>query len=253
MDFDYGTQYNYDPSSQCDPQPQTKDSNVIELEIIFKDSSSSTKTNKELIKYFKNNLDSLNRSGIKFIWRISNQEEQKIYKQRGIKNLPALVISDNQIKYGAQNIIREIGTFINQRKKLIGDPAVLGDGMAHVSDEALYEYQKRLIGTEKDTDRDNPDDSVPDFRSREMDMMRRRKAAGMFHGETQATSDNDDQDYDPYRVQTGGRNDNIPMRNDPSYSLQKLRNIPGTDSHDADLLQMHLDKMDPSITSMDYI
>jgi hypothetical protein len=49
------------------------------------------------------------------------------------------------------------------------------------------------------------------------------------------------------------RQDNIPMRDDPSESLQKLRNKGGADSRDLDLMQMHLDKMETSGgTSMDY-
>jgi len=89
-----------------------------------------------------------------------------------------------------------------------------------------------------------------------MEMMRRRKLAGMFVDDEKQNDhggeNNRYNEYDPYRVDVGDRPNNIPMRGDPSSSLQKIKHQPGVDTFDIDLMQKHLDKMDPS-TSLDYI
>lgn len=224
------------------------ETNVAKLEVIFKDSESSIKPNKELIQFFKNNIDTLNKDNIKFIMRIVSQDEQKLYKQRGIKSLPALIIPNGNIFYGVREIIKEIGNFANQRKKLKTNMYQLANGMAEVSEEALYEFQRRAIGSAKDEDNPDIGDNAPDFRSKEMEMMRRRQRAGMHTNLESAPAPNGD----PYKVNLNSNDaDNIPMKISPSDSLQRMRRQEGVSAADADLLQMQLDKMD-GLGSMDY-
>ncbi len=230
-----------------------------ELEIIFDDTSSSLKFNKELINYFKNNLDTLNRSGIKFMWRIATKEEYPLYKERGIKHYPAIIIPPKITKYGVKDIIKEISAYNNRRKEMLGPTSSLTNGMAEVSDEALYEYQRRAIGKAGDDDADPRDGFDLSYRRRQSDMLRRRQAAGM---ECPMDEGNRSRDVganldigmggddmglgdDPYKVNiSGDRPDNLnPMRIDPSDSLDRLRRTGNTDSQDIELMQMQLNKM----------
>lgn len=239
-----------------------------ELEIIFDDTSSSTKFNKELVNYFKNNLDTLNRSGVKFMWRIATKEERSIYKERGIKHYPAAIIPPKITKYGVKDIIKEISVYVNQRKQVLNTTTSLSDGTALVSDDALYEYQKRMIGKAGDDEDADPRDGFDThYRRRQTEMMRRRNAAGMESpdGNNQGTGVNldigmgDDMGIgagdDQYKVRIPGnrRPDNInPMRIDPSDSLNRLRSQGGADAQDLDLMQIQLEKLDPSSGGMDY-
>jgi hypothetical protein len=239
-------------------------SSSTELEIIFDDTNSSTKFNQELINYFKNNLDGLNRSGVKFIWRIATKDEYPLYKERGIKHYPAVIVPPKTTKYGVKDIIREINNYINQRKKMSGTAASLTNGMSDVSDEALYEYQRHAIGNAGDDDTDPRDGFDANFRRRQVEMERRRKAAGMESPNNDNNQGNmadldigmgDDDKYN-VKLPQGGRPDNLnPMRIDPSDSLQRLRRQGGGAevAQDIDLMQMHLDKMGgDGMSSIDY-
>ncbi len=216
-------------------------SNMARLEIIFKDSDSSEKCNKELITFLKNNIDALNRDNIGFNMQIVTQDEQKNYKSRGITSLPALISPDGRIKYGVREIIREIGNFASNRKKLMSNMSNIGNGMAMVSDEALFEYQKKLIGTEKDGD--NPeynDDYSSSIRAKEQELMRRRQMAGMSSGNIPQSNGDD-----PYRVNLGKRDSDVPMNINPSDSLDRIRGDSNIESMDYDLMKKHLDKESP--------
>jgi hypothetical protein len=216
---------------------ESSNKSVTELEIIFDDTEISSKYNKELINYFKNNLDILNRSGLFFIWKIATKDEYPMYKERGIKHYPALILPPNIMKYGVKDIIKEISVFINKRKKVVGN---LNNGMMNVSDEALYEYQKRALGKAGDDDVDPQDGFDSSYRKKQSEMVKRRQMAGMEIPEAQSSNN--------YKVNIP--NDNLDV--DPSTSLQRLKGQAGTDSSDIDLMQMQLDKMDTSLGSMDY-
>lgn len=233
------------------PQANDMRRRVARLEIIFKDSDSSEKCNKELIAFLKNNIDALNRDNIGFVMQIVTQEEQKNYKSRGITSLPALVSPDGKVKYGVREIIRGIGDFTNHKKKLTSSMSNIGNGMTMVSDDALYEYQKKLIGTEKDGDNpEHGDDYSSSLRAKEQEMARRRQMAGMGSpmsgvDSTAPTRDND------YRVDLGKQDRNVPMNLNPADSLDRLKTGSGMESMDYDLMKKHLDKESP-FGSMDY-
>lgn len=224
---------------------------MTELEVIFDDTEASTKYNKELIHYFKNNLDTLNRSGVRFKWRIAVKEEYPMYKEQGIKHFPAIIIPPKKMRYGVKEIIKEIGIFVNQKKRVTGSMSAIHNGTAEVSDEALYEFQKRAIGKAGDDDEERRDSFDIDYRKRQTDMLQRRQSAGMASSFDASASDGGGggarknmfaNDYQINLPQD--RQDNVPMRDDPSDSLQKLRNRGDADARDIDLMQMHLDKME---------
>lgn len=233
---------------------------MTELEVIFDDTDASTKYNKELIHYFKNNLDSLNRAGVRFKWRIAIKEEYPLYKEQGIKHFPAIIIPPKKMRYGVKEIIKEIGIFINQRKRVAGSMSAIHNGTAEVSDEALYEFQKRAIGRADDDEDERRESFDVDYRKRQTEMLQRRQSAGMassFEGGSISDSGSGKKNMfaNDYQVNLPqDRQDNIPMRDDPSDSLQKLRSRGDTDSRDIDLMQMHLDKMETggTGTNMDY-
>ena len=239
---------------------------MAELEVIFDDTEASIPHNKELIRYFKNNLDNLNRAGLRFKWRIAIKEEYPMYKEQGIKHFPAMIMPPKKLRYGVKEIIKEIGIFINQRKRLVGTASTIHNGMAEVSDEALYEYQKRAIGRAEDDEEERTENFDMSYRKRQTDMLQRRQSAGMASkfdangeeidnlGGGGGTSLKRNMFAADYQLNVPkDRQDNIPMRDDPSESLQKLRNKGGADSRDIDLMQMHLDKMETSGgSSMDY-
>lgn len=241
---------------------------ITELEIIFDDTFSSSKFNKELVNYFKNNLDTLNRSGVKFMWRIATKEERPLYKERGIKHYPAAIIPQKSTKYGVKDIIKEISIYVNKRKQMSNTSTSLSDGFSSVSEEALHEFQLKAIGKPGDDDSDPRDGFDSHYRRKQSEMMRRRTAAGMESpdsdtpGQGSGRQDNDlnltiGKGNDPYsvRLPSSGRPDNLhPMRIDPSDSLQRLRSQGGADTQDLDLMQAQLDKLDSSLGSsgMDY-
>ena len=226
----------------------TETNNLTKLQIIFDNSSSSTKYNKKLVNYFKNNLDLLNRSGIIFIWSIATKEEYKFYQEKGIKHFPVLIIPPNSFYYGVDDIVKEISNFSNRRKKMVNEHSSIKNGMSSVSDEALYEYQRNAIGNAGDDEADPRDGFDNTFRKRQRDMLKRRQNAGM-----ESPLNNISSTDSSYSVKfSNERQDNVnPMNLDPSDSLQRLRNQSGNDTGDIDLMQMQLDKMDSSI-SMDY-
>jgi hypothetical protein len=230
-------------------QPDKNKVQSTEIEIIFNDTSASEKHNKELVKYFKNNLDTLNKYGIKFVWRIATKEEYPLYKQRGIINYPAVVIPPKQVIFGVNNILKGIAAYINKRKEYSTSLSSLSNGLSAVSDEALYEYQRRAIRQGGDDEPDSRDNFDSDFRRKQSEMARRRKAAGM------AVSDQTDNGGGGMNTDLTigmnddelgyARSDNInPMKIDPLDSLARLRrNNHGPDAQDADLMQIQLEKM----------
>jgi hypothetical protein len=228
----------------------------IDLEIIFDNTESSIKYNKELIHYFKNNLDSLNHAGLRFVWRIAVKEEYPKYKERGIKHFPAVIMPPNQPYYGVKNIIKEISQFANRRNGAVAMASGAGEianGMSAVSDEALYEYQRRTIGKAGDDENDMQNNMDSVLRRRQSEMIQRRQNAGLSSPVgTGAPLSSARQDTD-YMVKLPDlREDNVtPMKMDPADSLQRLRQRGGADQADIDLMQMHLDKMDTS-NNMDY-
>lgn len=250
-----------------------KDASITELEIIFDEAANSMKYNKELINYFKNNLDKLNRSGVRFVWRIATKDEYSLYKERGIKHYPAIIVPPKIMKYGVNDIIKEITSYIGRRKQMMGSLATINDGMAMVSDEALHEYQRRAIGQASDDNEEQGDNFDANYRRRQSEMLKRRKMAGMEDPMQSTRQDGSSGDIDMgmnddmglggnYQVRIpgeggrGGRPDNVnPMRLDPSDSLAKLRRSgSGIDSGDMDMMQAQLEKMGGSgdLSGMDY-
>jgi hypothetical protein len=226
-----------------------KNTNLIKLEIVFDNSTSSTDYNKQLINYFKNNLHILNKLDILVIWNIASKEEYKFYQEKGIKRFPVLIIPPKSFYYGVNDIIKEITNCINKRQKMLNSTKIINNGMASVSDEALYEYQRKAIGNAEDDETDPKDGFENVFRKRQNEMIRRRQMAGM-----ESPMNNEiPKSNNSYQVNIPDeRKDNVnPMNLDPSDSLQRLRRQPGNDMGDIDLMQMQLDKMDSSI-NMDY-
>jgi hypothetical protein len=102
-------------------------------------SSNPSNVNKNMINYFKHNLETLNKIGLVFDFNVAHKEDADKYKKLKIDDFPTL-ISNNKHVVGTDEISKHLKEFIikhNQKKILKTD-----------SDE-LADYWKTTIGNVK--------------------------------------------------------------------------------------------------------
>ncbi|MGL5935423.1 MAG: hypothetical protein ACRCZI_07345 [Cetobacterium sp.] len=97
----YSTNYNT-VSQTTSRNIQSAHTSQIKCGILLKESS---KLNRNLVKYFRNNLKRLNRQGIIFKWTIVYEEEEDLYEEQNITKFPTLIYEDTHIS-GISPIVR---------------------------------------------------------------------------------------------------------------------------------------------------
>ena len=246
---------------------------MINIEVIFNNTETSAKYNKDLITYFKNNIGRLNNNGLKFIWKVAEESEYEFYEQKGITNFPAAIVNE-KVVYGVKNIISDISKLTqSSRTKSFKRPI---DEEIINNDNFIKEYQEKLITSKDDFDEDETDNWESNHRKKEQDYFKRRQMAGMpeFDEGNKNTTVGNINGMDMNSMDTnsrgkfssnmgGGDIDNLhydsehisklerTTNSNPDDSLNRLRHNPNVNSQDMDLMQIHLDKMDANL-NMDY-
>ena len=96
----YDSNYNK-PLAQSLIKPQV----LMEYKLLLKNES---KLNKELINFFKKNLQNLNKNGLIFDWIIVYNDELEIYADEGISKFPMMITENSDKIIGKTKIIQTL-------------------------------------------------------------------------------------------------------------------------------------------------
>lgn len=97
---------------QIDKHKKALPSNAIKVFILDKPSN----VNKRLIKFFKANLDYMNKKGLFFDWEIVYEDEVDFYEDQNITEFPLMMYNDDHI-VGANAIIDALKTPSSNKKQ----------------------------------------------------------------------------------------------------------------------------------------
>jgi hypothetical protein len=76
--------------------------------------SNASKPNKKLLKYFKQNLQPLNKAGLVFNWIVVYEDEMDLYEDQGITSFPVLIHTETIV--GVADIIDYLDWATSEKK-----------------------------------------------------------------------------------------------------------------------------------------
>jgi hypothetical protein len=138
-------------------------------------------SNKRIIRFIDDTMESLLRAGIKFDFQIAYQEDREHYVDQGIKAFPFFQLDDTQLA-SADQIMKFLTTMMSGSQKKQKD---------RTPDDDMHDFMMSSLGGEEnqdnEEDEDNDESGMGDFRSRMSEELERRGMGGGATADTQSS------------------------------------------------------------------